>query len=74
MSEPQRPTQEKAAISSASAVGGLLGFIVFKYLEVAHGYTLRAGDESIAGTAFGYLLVWIWWLFEPRVKRWRNSR
>lgn len=76
MNEPQDKSgaQGKAIISGASAVGGALGFVVFKYMEFAHNYHLAAGEESIAGTAFGYLLVWIWWLFEPRVKRWRNKR
>jgi hypothetical protein len=74
--EPQEKsgTQGKALVSGASAVGGLVGFVVFKYLEFAHDYHLAAGEESIAGTGFGTMLVWIWWLFEPRVKRWRNRR
>lgn len=74
MNEPDKGTQGKVQVSGAAAVGGLVGYVVFRYLEAAHGYTLRAGDESIAGTGFGAMLVWIWWLFEPRIKRWRNRR
>lgn len=74
--EPQKPPQEQGVAGhlTIQAVGGAVGYLFFRYMEAAHHWTLKAGDESFSGTLFGALFFGFWWLFGPRIKRWRNRR